>query len=64
MNKPSDFTLAFRKSSYSDRDNCVEVANDHSATAVRDSQHPERGHLLFSSAEWHAFLHQAKHDRL
>lgn len=54
----------FRKSSYSDRDNCVEVADAHSAAAVRDSQHPEEGHLLFSAAEWRAFLEEVKHERL
>ncbi|MDA2814863.1 DUF397 domain-containing protein [Nocardiopsis sp. RSe5-2] len=64
MNNPSDFTLAFRKSSYSDRDNCVEVADLSGGSAVRDSQHPERGHLLFSAAEWRAFLNEVKRDRL
>ncbi|WP_017537030.1 DUF397 domain-containing protein [Nocardiopsis halophila] len=64
MNKPSDFTSAFRKSSYSDRDNCVEVADLPGVAAVRDSQHPDRGHLLFTAAEWRAFLNEVKHDRL
>ncbi|GAB3488122.1 DUF397 domain-containing protein [Nocardiopsis coralliicola] len=47
----------FRKSSYSGANqNCVEVAQAPVRTAVRDSKHPDRGHLAFPSAEWHAFL--------
>ncbi|AFR09376.1 DUF397 domain-containing protein [Nocardiopsis alba] len=48
---------AFRKSSYSGQDaNCVEVADLPSAAAIRDSEHPENGHLTFSTTEWAAFL--------
>ncbi|WP_026123524.1 DUF397 domain-containing protein [Nocardiopsis chromatogenes] len=58
--------LAFRKSSYSGAktENCVEVADLPRAAAVRDSQYPERGHLLFGSTEWRAFLYEVKRDRL
>lgn len=64
MQKPSK--LNFRKSSYSAArtENCVEVADLPGVAAVRDSQHPDRGHLLFSAAEWRAFLNEVKHDRL
>ncbi|MET9712636.1 DUF397 domain-containing protein [Nocardiopsis alba] len=48
--------LTFRKSSYSDRNNCVEVADIPGASAVRDSQNPGSGHLTFSSNEWTALL--------
>lgn len=56
----------FRKSSYSSShgQNCVEVADLHRTAAVRDSQCPERGHLLFGSTEWRAFLYEVKRDRL
>ncbi|MDA2811569.1 DUF397 domain-containing protein [Nocardiopsis sp. RSe5-2] len=55
----------FCKSSYSgNAEACVEVATASMTTAVRDSQHPDRGHLLFSSTEWRAFLHEVKHDQL
>ncbi|WP_435794445.1 DUF397 domain-containing protein [Nocardiopsis alba] len=47
----------FRKSSYSGvNGNCVEVADLPSAAAIRDSKHPENGHLTFSTTEWAAFL--------
>ncbi|WP_017541305.1 DUF397 domain-containing protein, partial [Nocardiopsis halophila] len=47
----------WRKSSYSgNRNNCVEVADLPSGAAVRDSQHPDAGHLMFAATEWQAFL--------
>lgn len=57
---------AFRKSSYSQPTggNCVEVADLPGASAVRDSKHPEKGHLEFPAAEWQAFLDAVKTDRL
>lgn len=49
--------LVFRKSSYSgSAGNCVEVADIPGASAVRDSQNPEAGHILFPSTEWSALL--------
>lgn len=57
--------LHFRKSSYSgNAEACVEVATARTTTAVRDSKHLERGHLLFSLGEWRAFLEEVKHDQL
>lgn len=53
---------AFRKSSYSQptSGNCVAVADLPGAAAVRDSQHPEEGHLVFPAGEWGAFLAAAR----
>jgi hypothetical protein len=60
--------LAFRKSSYSGAgQNCVEVApipasfrdSSHSGAAIRDSKHPDAGHLPFPAAEWTGFLSAA-----
>ncbi len=60
--------LNFFKSSYSsDRVNCVEVAHiptsfrksSYSGTAVRDSKHPDAGHLPFPATEWSGFLSAA-----
>ncbi len=50
--------LNFRKSSYSggQTQDCVEVADLPSATAVRDTQNREAGHLMFPSNEWTALL--------
>ncbi|MFE9244403.1 DUF397 domain-containing protein [Nocardiopsis sp. NPDC006938] len=45
---------SWRKSSYSaaSSNNCVEVADLSEATAVRDTQHRELGHLLFGHDQW------------
>ncbi|KIH97867.1 hypothetical protein LP52_17495 [Streptomonospora alba] len=55
--------LEFRTSSYSDRVNCVEVADTPGATAVRDSQHRKLGHLEFPTSEWTAFVSGLHSDR-
>ncbi|MFJ9555801.1 DUF397 domain-containing protein [Nocardiopsis sp. NPDC101807] len=57
--------VAFRKSSYSGaRDqNCVEVADVHGASLVRDTQHRELGHLAFPSSEWRALLGTARREK-
>ncbi|WP_306369948.1 DUF397 domain-containing protein [Nocardiopsis sp. CC223A] len=50
--------MTFRKSSYSggQTQDCVEVADLPSAAALRDSKHPEAGHLTFETVEWTALL--------
>ncbi|MEU3015876.1 DUF397 domain-containing protein [Nocardiopsis sp. NPDC007018] len=48
--------LTFRTSSYTQQQNCVEVADIPGASAVRDTQNREHGHLLFSATEWQAAL--------
>lgn len=40
--------------------NCVEVAQLDTAVAVRDSKNPTGGVLIFTPAEWDAFLGGAK----
>ncbi|GAB3214075.1 DUF397 domain-containing protein [Marinactinospora thermotolerans] len=56
----------FRKSSYSSShgQNCVEVADLPGAAAVRDSQNPHAGHLVFPATEMTAFLDAVKTGRL
>jgi Domain of unknown function (DUF397) len=41
-------------------DNCVEIAFVDGAIAMRDSKHPEGPVLLFTQAEWDAFVEGAK----
>lgn len=53
----------FHKSSYSQPQNCVEVAELPSATAVRDTQNRDLGHLLFASKEWAGMVAAVKADR-
>ncbi|QBI52917.1 DUF397 domain-containing protein [Streptomonospora litoralis] len=49
--------LQFRKSSYSNPSNCVEVADTLHGAAVRDTQHRHLGHIEFPAVEWKALLH-------
>ncbi|WP_017559702.1 DUF397 domain-containing protein [Nocardiopsis baichengensis] len=56
--------LSFRKSSYSNPQNCVEVADvPGGEAAIRDSKHPENGHFTIPSVEWAAFLDAAREGR-
>lgn len=41
-------------------DNCVEVAFIDQAIAVRDSKNPQSAALIFTPAEWDAFVGGAK----
>jgi len=43
-----------------DADNCVEVAFVDEAIAVRDSKNPAGPALIFTAAEWDAFVGGAK----
>lgn len=56
----------WRKSSYSTDtgQNCVEVTDLPGATAVRDSQHPDEGHLMFPAVEWAGLLGAVRTGRL
>lgn len=61
---PSTDELRFRKSSYSNPNNCVEYADaGGGSAAVRDSQNPEQGHFLLPGSEWGAFLVTVQHQR-
>ncbi|MEY9213970.1 DUF397 domain-containing protein [Thermobifida halotolerans] len=56
---------AWRKSSYSQAEaNCVEVADLPAGAAVRDSKHPDAGHLAFPAAEWAGLLGAVRTGRL
>ncbi|WP_017607076.1 DUF397 domain-containing protein [Nocardiopsis xinjiangensis] len=53
--------LNFRKSSYSNPNNCVEVADVPGGdAAVRDSMNPLEGHLIVSGQEWGALLNAVR----
>jgi Domain of unknown function (DUF397) len=50
--------LRWVKSSYSgDNGNCVEVAFSSGTVSLRDSKDPEGSALVFTTAEWQAFVH-------
>ncbi|WP_026122628.1 DUF397 domain-containing protein [Nocardiopsis halotolerans] len=47
----------FYRSSHSGHaQNCVEVSDLPCGAAIRDSKHPDAGHLPFPAAEWTSFL--------
>lgn len=53
--------FAWRTSSFSGSKNeCVEVAYAPGHVAVRDSKHSQGGVLVFTPAEWQAFISGAK----
>ena len=62
MTHPTE-PLAFRKSSHSNGNggnNCVEVAFSADGIAVRDSKNPDGPQLMFTAAEWAAFISGTK----
>jgi Domain of unknown function (DUF397) len=53
--------LAWRKAQRSVGNGaCVELAPVNGMVAVRDSKDPDGPVLIYTAAEWHAFLHGAK----
>ncbi|PKW12595.1 DUF397 domain-containing protein [Saccharopolyspora spinosa] len=54
--------LNWRKSTYTEKYNCVEVAMTPETTAVRDSKDPDGGILAFNIRRWHSFLSAIKAD--
>lgn len=54
---------SWRTSSYTQQQNCVEVADAPGVSAVRDTKNRDRGHLLFASPEWRAFIDSVKTSR-
>ncbi|GAB3732189.1 DUF397 domain-containing protein [Nocardiopsis nanhaiensis] len=54
--------LEFRKSSYSNPSNCVEVADVPGGdAAIRDSMNPEYGHVVVPGGEWGALICIVRH---
>lgn len=47
---------SWRTSSYTQQQNCVEVADTPRLSAVRDTKNRQHGHLAFASPEWRAFV--------
>lgn len=55
--------IVFRKSSYSGPDGCVEVGRvpgGGPVVAVRSSRRRDHQQLIFTAAEWHAFVRGVK----
>jgi hypothetical protein len=56
MSEGGDLFGPWRHSSYSNPTDCVEVAFSRDAIAVRDSKDPAGPVLVFTPAEWRAFI--------
>jgi hypothetical protein len=55
----------WRKSTYSiSSQNCVEIATAGAAVLLRDSKHPEHGHLTFTRPELAALIAAARAGEL
>ena len=52
----------WRTSTYSDTQQCVEVAQAGQACLVRDTKNRDTGTLSFSPRAWAAFTRAIKHD--
>lgn len=50
----------WRTSSYTQQQNCVEVADIPGLSAVRDTKNRDDGHLAFEAPEWRAFVDSIK----
>jgi hypothetical protein len=60
-----DMNLQWRKATYSSSNggNCIEVATDDRAVAVRDSKDPDGPRLAFGARAWQAFATKIKGER-
>lgn len=56
MTEPDKDIGPWRKSSFSQSGDCVEVAFGQASVFVRDSKRLQRGALAFTVTEWSAFL--------
>lgn len=54
----------WRKSSYSNNLECVEVALSPNTTAIRDSKDPHGPHLSVTAQQWQHFLARIGHNPL
>ena len=52
--------VGWRKSSYSSTTDCVEVDNRENYVFVRDSKDPDGPELAFTRSEWEAFIQGVK----
>jgi hypothetical protein len=51
---------AWRKSTYSTKDQCIEVGRPQRRLAVRDSKDPSGPHLAIDARTWHRFMSRVK----
>ncbi len=52
--------LGWRKSSYTGRNECVEIAEASGSAAIRDSKNPRGAELRVSTGSWKSFVTQIK----
>ena len=56
MSSSDPLVPRWRKSSFSESTNCVEIAIQDESVLIRDSKNPEKGTLSFSPAAWREFI--------
>lgn len=57
--------MTWRRSTYSaGNNNCVELADAGAHVLMRDSKHPDEGHLIFARSELAAFVAAARAGEL
>lgn len=56
MPAPDTSLQKWRKSSFSQNGDCVEVCRSGDEVLVRDSKHPDEGVLAFSPSGWSTFI--------
>jgi hypothetical protein len=54
--------VTWRKSSFSESGNCIEVAAQDRSVLIRDSKNPEKGMLAVSSLAWRTFIQAIQRD--
>jgi len=54
----------WRKSSFSEAGNCVEVAIQEELVLIRDSKNPNGGILSISASAWQEFIHAIRSNSI
>jgi Domain of unknown function (DUF397) len=62
MTESNETLRTWRKSSFSQNGDCVEITLQDRTLLVRDSKHVNDSVLAFSPSEWSAFLVQVRND--
>ncbi|MFC3999599.1 DUF397 domain-containing protein [Nocardiopsis sediminis] len=61
---PFPHDARWRTSTYTQQQNCVEVADTPGQSALRDTKNRDAATLVFPGAEWRSFIRAVKNDAL
>ncbi|MFC4560310.1 DUF397 domain-containing protein [Nocardiopsis mangrovi] len=62
--QPFPHAARWRTSTYTQQQNCVEVADGPNSSALRDTKNRDAGKLVFPGVEWRSFLRAVKNDAI